>query len=126
MKILVTDDSKMARKMVIKTLTQNIEGDLEIFEAQNGQEALDLYKELSPKIVFLDLTMPVMDGFTALEKIKEYDKNAKVVIVSADIQKLSMDRVLALGAFNFIKKPIDIVKMQQIFKKLDELEHDGI
>ena len=49
-----------------------------------------------------------------------------MVIVSADIQKLSMDRVLALGAFNFIKKPIDIVKMQQIFKKLDELEHDGI
>ena len=50
MKILVTDDSKMARKMVIKTLTENIEGDLEIFEAQNGQEALDLYKEISPKI----------------------------------------------------------------------------
>ncbi|AXX94861.1 MULTISPECIES: response regulator [Arcobacter] len=126
MKILVTDDSKMARKMVIKTLKDSTNKELEIFEAQNGQEALDLYKELSPKIVFLDLTMPVMDGFTALEKIKEYDKNAKVVIVSADIQKLSMDRVLALGAFNFIKKPIDIVKMQQIFKKLDELEHDGI
>ena len=126
MKILVTDDSKMARKMVIKTLKDSTNKELEIFEAQNGQEALDLYKELSPKIVFLDLTMPVMDGFTALEKIKEYDKNAKVVIVSADIQKLSMDRVLVLGAFNFIKKPIDIVKMQQIFKKLDELEHDGI
>ena len=119
MKILVTDDSKMARKMVIKTLTQNIEGDLEIFEAQNGQEALDLYKELSPKIVFLDLTMPIMDGFTALEKIKEFDKNAKVVVISADIQKLSMDRVLQLGAFNFVKKPIDSSKMKQIFEKLN-------
>ncbi|QKE28560.1 two-component system response regulator [Arcobacter acticola] len=119
MKILVTDDSKMARKMVIKTLTENIEGDLEIFEAQNGQEALDLYKELSPKIVFLDLTMPIMDGFTALEKIKEFDKNAKVVVISADIQKLSMDRVLQLGAFNFVKKPIDSSKMKQIFEKLN-------
>ena len=119
MKILVTDDSKMARKMVIKTLTENIEGDLEIFEAQNGQEALDLYKELSPKIVFLDLTMPIMDGFTALEKIKEFDKNAKVVVISADIQKLSMDRVLQLGAFNFVKKPIDSTKMKQILKKLN-------
>jgi CheY-like chemotaxis protein len=126
MKILVTDDSKMARKMVIKTLKDSTKKELEIFEAQNGQEALDLYKELSPKIVFLDLTMPIMDGFTALEKIKEFDKNAKVVIVSADIQKISMDRVLALGAFNFVKKPIDISKMQQILKKLDELEHDGI
>ena len=121
MKILVTDDSKMARKMVIKTLTENIEGDLEIFEAQNGQEALDLYKELSPKIVFLDLTMPIMDGFTALEKIKEFDKNAKVVILSADIQKLSVERVLSLGAFNFIKKPIDSTKMQQILSKVNGL-----
>ena len=119
MKILVTDDSKMARKMVIKTLTENIEGDLEIFEAQNGQEALDLYKEISPKIVFLDLTMPIMDGFTALEKIKEFDATAKVVVISADIQKLSMDRVLQLGAFNFIKKPIDSAKMKQIFEKLN-------
>ncbi len=119
MKILVTDDSKMARKMVIKTLTENIEGDLEIFEAQNGQEALDLYKEISPKIVFLDLTMPIMDGFAALEKIKEFDENAKVVVISADIQKLSMDRVLQLGAFNFVKKPIDSSKMKQIFEKLN-------
>jgi CheY-like chemotaxis protein len=126
MKILVTDDSKMARKMVIKTLNDSTKKDLEIFEAQNGQEALDLYKQHSPKIVFLDLTMPVMDGFVALEKIKEFDKNAKIVIISADIQKLSMDKALALGAFNFIKKPVDTAKMQQILKKLDELEHNGI
>ena len=119
MKILVTDDSKMARKMVIKTLNEEIEKDLEIFEAQNGQEALDLYKEILPTIVFLDLTMPIMDGFTALEKIKEFDKNAKVVVISADIQKLSMDRVLQLGAFNFLKKPIDSSKMKQIFEKLN-------
>lgn len=126
MKILVTDDSKMARKMVIKTLTEAIDGNLEIFEAQNGQEALDLYKEELPKLVFLDLTMPVMDGFTALEKIKEFDKNAKVVIISADIQKLSMDRVLELGAFNFVKKPVDTTKMHQIINKLNELEKNGI
>ena len=119
MKILVTDDSKMARKMVIKTLNEEIEKDLEIFEAQNGQEALDLYKEIFPTIVFLDLTMPIMDGFTALEKIKEFDKNAKVVVISADIQKLSMDRVLKLGAFDFVKKPIDSTKMKQILKKLN-------
>ena len=121
MKILVTDDSKMARKMVIKTLKDSTNKELEIFEAQNGQEALDLYKELSPKIVFLDLTMPVMDGFEALGKIKEFDKNAKVVILSADIQKLSVERVLALGAFNFIKKPIDSTKMQQIISKINGL-----
>ncbi|MCT7650164.1 response regulator [Aliarcobacter butzleri] len=121
MKVLVTDDSKMARKMVVKSLEESTIKNLEIFEAQNGQEAIDLYKEISPKIVFLDLTMPIMDGFEALKRIKEIDENAKVVIISADIQKLSMDRVRELGAFNFIKKPIDSLKMQQILEKIDEV-----
>lgn len=123
MKILVTDDSKMARKMVIKTLTEILEDNVEIYEAQNGQEALDLYKQILPNIAFLDLTMPVMDGFEALEKIKEFDTNAKVVIISADIQKLSMDRALQLGAFNFIKKPIDTLKMNQILDKINKLDN---
>ncbi|MCT7579251.1 response regulator [Aliarcobacter butzleri] len=121
MKVLVTDDSKMARKMVVRSLEESTIKDLEIFEAQNGQEAIDLYKKISPKIVFLDLTMPIMDGFEALKRIKEIDENAKVVIISADIQKLSMDRVRELGAFNFIKKPIDSLKMQQILEKIDEV-----
>mgnify|MGYP000013115887 FL=1 len=121
MKVLITDDSKMARKMLIKTLNESITEEIEIFEAQNGLEALETYKQISPNLVFLDLTMPVMDGFEALGKIKEFDKNAKVVILSADIQKLSVEKVLALGAFNFIKKPIDSTKMQQIISKINGL-----
>ncbi len=123
MKILVTDDSKMARKMVIKTLKDVIGENAEIIEAQNGLESFDLYKEHLPKIVFMDLTMPIMDGFEALEKIKEFDENAKVIIVSADIQKLSMEKASKLGAFNFIKKPIDLEKMQQILKRISELDN---
>jgi two-component system, chemotaxis family, chemotaxis protein CheY len=121
MKVLVTDDSKMARKMVIKVLTDILKENVEIHEAQNGQEALDLYKKILPNIVFLDLTMPIMDGFQALEKIKEFDKDAKVVIISADIQKLSIDKASKLGAFNFIKKPIDLAKMEQILNKINEM-----
>ena len=122
MKILVTDDCKMARKMVITILNDVLNENVEVFDCQNGQEAFDLYKEHLPEIVFLDLTMPVMNGFEALSKIKEFDKNAKVVIISADIQKLSMDKALQLGAFNFIKKPIDLEKMQQILGKINELD----
>ena len=58
--------------------------------------------------------MSVMDGFEALKKIKELDENAKVVVISADIQKQAMDKVRELGALNFVKKPIDLKKMQQI------------
>lgn len=126
MKILVTDDSKMARKMVIKTLHESTNIQLEILEAQNGAEALELYKQNLPKLVFLDLTMPIMDGFETLEKIKKINEQAKVIIISADIQKHSMDKALTLGAFNFIKKPIDTPKMQQILKKIEESDHNGI
>jgi len=118
MKILVTDDSKMARKMLIKTLDEFIQEDHEIFQAANGQECLDVYKEKTPDLVFLDLTMPVMDGFEALKQVKAYDQNAQVVIVSADIQKGSLHRVLSDGAINFVKKPIDNSKMKLIFDKL--------
>lgn len=118
MKILVTDDSKIARKMLINTLSQTIQGDYEIFEGQNGQDAVDIYKQNRPDIVFTDLTMPIMDGFEALKNIKQFDSQAKVVVVSADIQKQAVDRAIELGAFDFIKKPIDLDKMQEIFKRL--------
>lgn len=118
MKILVTDDSKMARKMVLKTLEDVLTFEYEVFEATNGQEAVDLYKLHKPKLVFLDLTMPIMDGFTALEYIKNYDKSANIVVISADIQKQAIDKALLLGALNFIKKPIDATKMKQILSRV--------
>lgn len=121
MKILVTDDSKLARKMVIKTLHETITNqEFEIIEGENGAQAIELYKKNSPKIVFLDLTMPEVNGFEALKEIKNFDNNAKVIIVSADIQKLSIEKAKELGAFNFIKKPIDSTKMKQIINKLIE------
>ncbi|WP_419769792.1 MAG: response regulator [Candidatus Marinarcus sp.] len=118
MKILVADDSKMARRMVIKILQDCREEKDEIIEAQNGQEAVDLYKEHKPQIVFLDLTMPVMDGFTALKLIKTFDKSAQVVVISADVQQGSMTQVREDGALDFVKKPITDVKMKQIFTKI--------
>ncbi|WP_198304415.1 response regulator [Arcobacter vandammei] len=118
MKILVTDDSRMARKMVLKTLEDSLNIEYEIFEATNGQEAVDLYKLHSPKLVFMDLTMPIMDGFEALKQIKEFESGANIVVVSADIQKQAIERALELGALNFIKKPIDSVKIQQIINKI--------
>ncbi|MFA7090659.1 MAG: response regulator [Arcobacteraceae bacterium] len=118
MKILVADDSKMARRMIIKILEDCQEIGHEIIQAQNGQETIDLYKEHAPTLVFLDLTMPVMDGFTALKLIRQHDSNAKVVVVSADIQQGSMSQVREDGAMDFVKKPISEAKMQQILEKI--------
>jgi len=115
--ILVTDDSKMARKMLIKTLDDCITEEHEIYQASNGEECVEVYKDKKPDLIFLDLTMPVMDGFEALKKLKEINPNVKVIIVSADIQKGSLDRVLKDGAKDFVKKPIDKDKMKIIFNK---------
>lgn len=119
MKILVTDDSKIARKMVVKTLNEVfVNKNIEIYEASNGKEALEIFSKNQPAITFLDLTMPVMDGFETLKEIKEINNDAKVVIISADIQKSSIDKAIQLGAENFIKKPIDSSKMKLIIDKI--------
>lgn len=116
MKVLVVDDSKIARMGVIKSL-RGVHPDAEIIQAINGQEAVELYQQERPDVVFLDLTMPVMDGYEALKKIKEIDEEAQVIVVSADIQSEAKLRVLVAGAKNMYPKPINTEIMMQIFEQ---------
>jgi len=119
MKILVVDDSKLSRRILIKGFPDSVKEEAEIIQGVNGLEGVNLYKEHHPKIVFLDLTMPVMDGFEALEKIIEYDKNAIVVVVTADIQVKAKEKVLALGAMSMEHKPITSDRLKVILKSLN-------
>lgn len=121
MKYLITDDSLLARKMVLKVLKKFINESDEVFQAKNGAEAIELYKEHQPDICFMDLTMPEVDGFEATKKIVEIDKDAKIIVISADIQQHAIDTVLNDGAFDFINKPIDEKKMFKILHKLGTL-----
>lgn len=121
MKYLVTDDSILARKMILKVLNKFVDGSDEIFQAKDGKEALEIYKEHTPDICFMDLTMPEMDGFEATSKIIEIDPEAKVIVVSADIQQHAIDRVIENGAKDFINKPIDEKKMFKVLHKMGVL-----
>lgn len=103
MKILIVDDSAIARKFLIKSLPQGI--DIELKECTNGQECVDIYPVFKPNLVFLDLTMPVMDGVEALERIKKMNPAAIVYVLTADIQKSTYEKIMALGAYKFLKKP---------------------
>lgn len=118
MKYLVVDDSKMARKMLLKALKELDIGTESIIECSNGQEAVDQYKENSFDICFMDLTMPVLNGFEATKAIYEYDKNAKIIIVSADIQDSSMRIAKENGAIGFIKKPVNSDNLSIMLNKL--------
>lgn len=120
MKILVVDDSSFSRKMIIKAIPEDIKSRSEIYEAENGKEAVEKYEEIKPDLVFLDLTMPVMDGFEALYHIRSKHPDAVVIIISADIQQQAVREVMELGAKAFVKKPISPEKMKEIFDKFVE------
>ncbi|MCV6608191.1 MAG: response regulator [Campylobacterales bacterium] len=114
MKILVVDDAKMARKILVKNIPEAVKEHGEVLQASNGQEGLDLYKEHKPDLMFLDLTMPIMDGFECLEKIMEFDNNANVYVVTADIQQAAQDKVKELGGKDVLQKPADPEKIKNI------------
>lgn len=118
MKYLITDDSKMGRKMILRALEKFLKEDDEIFQAENGAQAVELYKEHRPDICFMDLTMPVMDGYEATLQITQFDNKAKIFVVSADIQAGAIEKAVENGALDFIKKPIDDEKMNDIITEL--------
>lgn len=112
--ILVVDDSAMSRKLVIKALPP--EWDVEIHQAGNGQEALNLCQSNKPQVMLLDLTMPVMDGFEVLESLKQDGQTPFVIVISADVQPKAQERVKELGAAAFLKKPIQTDEIKQVLR----------
>ncbi|MEH7126010.1 response regulator [Bacillus sp. JJ1773] len=101
--ILIADDSRFLRNLIKNKLHE--EGFQVFYEASDGTSAVSLYKEKSPDIVLLDLTMPKMNGIDALKNIIEYDPKANVIICSAMGQNWLIVEAIKLGAKDFIVKP---------------------
>ena len=110
-RVMIVDDSMFVAKQLGQSLTS--EGYEVVTTAADGKEGVDKYKELFPNIdlVTMDITMPKMDGLTALEQIMAFDKNAKVVMVSALGKEELVKKSLLLGAKNYIIKPLDRKKV---------------
>jgi len=115
---LIVDDSKISRKWLIEMIPKKIVENAEIIEGCNGEEAIALYEQHRPDVVFLDITMPVIDGFEALERIRVINPDALVVMISADRQKTTKEKVLALGASAIISKPVDEQEFRTTLLKL--------
>lgn len=117
MKILVVDDSGFARRALIRLLTEQLEG-WEIIDTGDGREAYDLFMLHKPTITFLDLTMPEIRGEDILARIRETDKDSKIIVVSADIQQKTKETVMALGANMMLNKPISAEKIADALTQL--------
>jgi len=112
--LLVVDDSTISRKMVIKSIPPA--WDVDISQASNGFEALEACRQGKAHVMFLDLTMPEMDGIEVLKKLKEEHLNSLVIVISADIQPKSQELVESLGALAFIKKPINSKELENVLQ----------
>ena len=108
--LLICDDSNMARKQVMRSLPEG--WDVEVTVATNGIEGIEAIRDGKGEFVFLDLTMPEMDGYQVLEAVKNEAHKSIVIVISADIQPEARDRVIALGALDFVKKPIDNAQLE--------------
>lgn len=117
--VLVVDDSEFARKILIKSL-KAIDGlgELSITQAGNGKEALQNLEEELPDLMFLDLTMPVMDGYQLLSAIGKMKWHVPTIVVSADVQNEAVKRVKEMGVLGFLTKTIDKDKIAEILREI--------
>ena len=108
-RILIVDDASNITEMiqsVLETHGHEIAG-----VARNGLEAIEKYKALGPDIVLMDLLMPEMDGIQAIRKILEYDKKAKIVVVTALGRPALMKEAVEAGVVGYVTKPFEIKRL---------------
>lgn len=115
-RLMVVDDSIFMRLMIKNILLEL--GHEIVAEASNGLEAISLFLQHSPDIITLDITMPEMDGITALKEIKSYKSDSKIIMVSAMGQQSFVIEAITLGARDFIVKPFDKDRVAEAVKKV--------
>ena len=114
-KVLIVDDAAFMRMMIKEILSKN--GYSVVGEASDGAQAVEKYKELGPDLVTMDITMPEMDGISALKEIKKLDPNARVIMCSAMGQQAMVIDAIQAGAKDFIVKPFQADRVLEAIKK---------
>jgi two-component system chemotaxis response regulator CheY len=117
--VLIVDDLAFI-KMVLRDILEK-SGFHVVGEASNGEQAIAMYQERRPDVVLMDITMPDMDGLTALKRIKEIDPEARVIICSALGQQRLIVQAIQLGARDFIVKPFQPPRVVAALKKALDL-----
>lgn len=117
-KILIVDDSISARMLLKNAFSDSLKKYAVFTEASDGLQAIKAFEEESPDIVFMDLTMPNMNGLEALTQIKKISPKATVVMVTADRQKETKKELLEAGATNVLNKPVDEDELRDICAKI--------
>jgi len=121
----------MAKRKLVRAVIADDEGHIRIYlrnileqmnievvgEASDGEEAVTLYKEEKPHLIFLDINMPVKTGEDALKEIIDFDPNARAIMLTAAFNRETVERIIEIGAANFIRKDTSIGEMKKIIKE---------
>lgn len=103
MKLLIVDDSLIVRNAIERIASKS--SITEIFQASDGEEALQIFLEWRPELVTMDLTMPRVDGLACLSRLREVDSEASILVISALNSHATAMQAIELGACGFIVKP---------------------
>lgn len=114
-RIVVVDDSAFLKMMIKNMLLKN--GFEVVGEASNGLMAIDVYKDLKPDLIIMDITMPELNGIEATKKIKQIDPRAKIVMCSALGQSQTVLESIQAGARDYIVKPFEEEQVIKIIRK---------
>lgn len=118
-KILVVEDNEDNRRILVYRLRKI--GDFEIIEAQNGLEAIEMTEKHQPDLIFMDLKMPVMDGWEATKRIRVTERGRRVAIIALTAQAMAGDeqKALAIGCDDYLAKPV--VDPEMVREKVERL-----
>ena len=114
-RVLIVDDAAFMRMMIKDILSKN--GYEVAGEAENGQKAIEMYIELKPDLVTMDITMPEKDGIAAVKEIKQMDSSARIIMCSAMGQQMMVMEAIQAGARDFIVKPFQQERVIQAMEK---------
>jgi two-component system chemotaxis response regulator CheY len=114
-KVLIVDDALVMRMMIKGILSKN--GYEVVGEAQNGAEAVEKYKSLSPDLVTMDMVMPEMDGLSAARTIVAHDPGAKIIMCTSMGQESLVREAIQVGVRFFLTKPFQPPKMLETVAK---------
>ncbi len=114
--VMITDDTAFMRMTLKNVLEKN--GYDVVGEAEDGLQAVEMYQQLNPALVTMDITMPNMNGVDAIKEIMKIDAGAKIVVVSAMGQKSVVIEALNAGARDFIVKPFQPDRILEALQKV--------
>jgi two-component system chemotaxis response regulator CheY len=114
-KVMIVDDAQFMRVRLAKLLTRN---GYEVVEAENGEQAVQIYQSEKPDVVLMDITMPLKDGLEALAEIRGNDPDAKVIMLTALGQESMVVQAVQAGAKDYVVKPFNPKRVMSALEKV--------